>query len=38
MGMMYSMIKLRKMRLVGHVAQMGEEEECVLVIGGKARG
>jgi hypothetical protein len=31
------MIKLRRMRWVGHVARMGEEEH-VRVIGGKTRG
>jgi hypothetical protein len=30
-------IKLR-MRWAGHVARMGEEEECIQVVGGRARG
>jgi hypothetical protein len=34
---MIRIIKLRRMRWVGHVARKGEEEH-VLVIGGKARG
>jgi hypothetical protein len=32
------MIKSRRMRWAGHVAQMWGEEERVYVIGGKARG
>jgi hypothetical protein len=32
------MIKSRRMRWVGHVARMGEEEECIEVISRKARG
>jgi hypothetical protein len=32
------MIKSRRMRWAGHVAQMGEQEEYMLVIDGKARG
>jgi hypothetical protein len=31
------MIKSRRMRWAGHVERMGEEEERVLIIGGKAR-
>jgi hypothetical protein len=30
-------IKSRRMRWAGHVTRMGGEEECVWVIGGKAR-
>jgi hypothetical protein len=30
------MIKSRRMRWAGHVARMGEEEECIFDIGGKA--
>jgi hypothetical protein len=32
------MIKLSRMRWVGHVDRMGGKEECVQVFGGKARG
>jgi hypothetical protein len=31
------MIMSRRMRWAGHVARMGEEEECIWDIGGKAR-
>jgi hypothetical protein len=31
-------IKLKRMRWVGHVARMGGKEKCVQVIGGKGRG
>jgi hypothetical protein len=31
-------IKSRRIRWVGHVALMGGKEECMWVVGGKARG